>query len=516
MSSYHFDVAVVGYGPTGMTMASLLGQMGHQVVVIERWPTLYGRPRLTHIDGETARLLSFSCDIEDALRDSSSIQSFKFYNAKEQELLDVAAIPSIPMGHPAHISIHQPDIETALDNRIRSYPNVTVMQGTQVTAIAQASDRVILTLKRGDEVSTLNARYVYGADGARSLVREASGIQRDDFGFNERWLNIDGERKRPLPEIFRHTRQYCDPARGHMHIPIGERRQRFEFAILKDELTETMEKPETGWRILKDYHNIGPDDISIIRQIVYTFECRLAKTWRKDRVLLGGDAAHTMPPYLGQGACSGIRDSANLAWKLDLVLRGKAPDTLLDTYEKERREHVTYIMKTACAFGKVANTHSRVAAFFRDIILRNKLAPKPKPFPSIVEGVVQKDVAGAGRKVIGRVPPQGKVTVAGATTLLDDVTGYRFALIARRNPSAFLTENQKSILNALGCKILTLGGDGDAATENLSDTEGVYGEFLASTGQFAMLTRPDTNLFGIAATSGEIGSLVDQLHACLV
>lgn len=129
MAQTDFDVAVIGYGPTGLTAASLLGQLGHRVLVVERWPSLYGLPRLTHIDGETARLLSFACDIEEALRDSSPIESYIFYNAKGKRLVDVVDIPSLPMGFPAHISIHQPDIEAAIDRKVRSLPNVTVRQG---------------------------------------------------------------------------------------------------------------------------------------------------------------------------------------------------------------------------------------------------------------------------------------------------------------------------------------------------------------------------------------------------
>ena len=138
-----FDVAVVGYGPTGLTAASLLGQLGHRVVVIERWPTLYGMPRLTHIDGETARLLSFVCDIREALRDCSPINSFIFYNAKGRRLTDVAEIASLQMGFPAHISIHQPDIEAAIDRRVRTLSNVSVYQGTELTGLnaSRQSDR---------------------------------------------------------------------------------------------------------------------------------------------------------------------------------------------------------------------------------------------------------------------------------------------------------------------------------------------------------------------------------------
>lgn len=515
MQEEAFDVAVVGYGPTGLVLASLLGGMGHRVVVIERWPTLYGLPRLSHIDGETARLLSFACNLEDALRDASPIRSFIFCNAKGKKLLDVASIPTLPMAHPAHISIHQPDVEAAVDARVRTHASVTVRQGTELKGIAKRSDGVHLTVAGPKGQATLRARFVFAADGARSFVRKALGIEREDFGFNERWLNIDCERKRALPTRFEEAKQYCDPARGQMLIPIGKNRQRFEFAVLRHESTELMEKPETAWNLLREHHGIGPDDVSIVRQTVYTFECRLANSWRSGPVVLGGDAAHTMPPYLGQGACSGIRDAANLAWKFDLILRGKASDKILDTYEIERKPHVSHIMKAACSFGKVANTHSRTAAFFRDLVFRLNLVPPPPPFPAMPDGVVQSDRAGAAGKRVGSVPPQGLVRVDGSHGRLDEITGYRFALISRTNPLAQLAPQQAAFLDDLGCLLFTLGDDATGGVRRLDDVEGTYSRYLAEQGKHAMLTRPDTNLFGFASEAADLSRLVDELKSKL-
>ena len=512
MAQADFDVAVIGYGPTGLTAASLLGQLGHRVLVVERWSTPYGLPRLTHIDGETARLLSFACDIDEALRDSSPIDLYIFYNGKGRRLVDVAKIPNLPMGFPAHISIHQPDIEAAIDRRVRTLPNVVVHQGAELTGLKSTAGAIELGIKRNGRYETLRSSYVFGADGARSFVRSALGIERDDSGFNERWLNIDAERKRPMASSFEETKQYCDPARGHMFLPIGKNRQRFEFALLEHEDTAEMEKPESVWKILKHYHGVGPDDIEIIRQVVYTFECRMAQSWRKGGTFLGGDAAHTMPPYVGQGACSGIRDAANIAWKLDLVLRGAASADILDSYELERRPHVASIMRSAVMLGKVANTHSRAVAFIRDLAFRFNLVPPPPPFPAFTAGVIQNDRSGEAGAVVGSVPPQGQVSSGGRTGRLDERVGYRFALIAENDPATVLDPARIGFLRDLGCRLFTLADDAAPDVERIVDTAGVYSKYLAEKRVAGLLTRPDLNLFGYAAGMADLPRLVDELR----
>jgi 3-(3-hydroxy-phenyl)propionate hydroxylase len=387
-----------------------------------------------------------------------------------------------------------------------------VHQGAELTGLKSGAGVIELVMQRDGRIETLRSKYVFGADGARSFVRSALGIERDDSGFNERWLNIDAERKRPMASSFEETKQYCDPARGHMFLPIGKNRQRFEFALLKREDTAEMERPESAWKILRHYHGVGPDDIKIIRQVVYTFECRMAQSWRKGGVFLGGDAAHTMPPYMGQGACSGIRDAANIAWKLDLVLRGVASANILDSYELERRPHVGNIMQSALMLGKVANTHSRAFAFIRDLAFRFNLVPPPPPFPAFTAGVIQNDRSGEAGKAVGSVPPQGQVSIGGRTGRLDDHVGYRFALVAQNDPMTVLDSSGIGFLRDLGCRLFTLADNTGPGVERIVDTGGVYSKYLAEKHVAALLTRPDTNVFGFAAGMADLPRLVGELR----
>lgn len=506
------DVIVVGYGPTGLVLASLLGQLGHQVAVVERWPQLYGKPRLTHIDGETARLVSLVADGDHALRDAWTTPHYFWTNGKGQLLMDVAQGNSRRMLWDDHLSVHQPHIEEAIHERIAALPNVRLWRGIQATALHQDADGVSLeclpwrTGGSPDAAASkplrLRSRYLVGADGSRSFVREAVGIERTDFGFNERWLCVDTEPLRPLPPRFdENAVQVCDPRRGYMFMPIGRKRQRFEFALLPKESTESMQTEEAAFRMLKDFHGIGREDVSLIRHLVYTFECRLARSWRSGRVFLAGDAAHTNPPYLGQGACSGMRDAANLAWKLDLVLRGVAGDALLDTYETERLPHARTLMLDARSLGLVANTANPVKAAVRDLLFRFKLTPKPS-FPTLRDGVLAREDGGKLQPRAGTLPGQGHLQVDGRRVRWDAHVGFRFALLLRAGLGGRLGAPTLQQLEAIGAVVVELAPG--------MDPDGVYGPLLDSLAADAAVLRPDFVLYG-HARADQITALVDRL-----
>jgi 3-(3-hydroxy-phenyl)propionate hydroxylase len=508
------DVVVVGLGPTGLTLASLLGAQGHRVAVVERWPALYGKPRLTHIDGETARLLNHCCDVDSALRESWVVPQYSWVNGKGRQFLDVAAGNSRRMLWDDHITVHQPHIEEALLERIQRFDNVVLYRGYRATSLSQDGDGVSLVARPwskgdvddaagGDEVR-LRARYLVGADGSKSFVRESLGVPRQDLGFNERWLCVDTVPLTPLPAKFdQNAVQVCDPARGHMFMPIGRQRQRFEFALLAHERTEDMQAPEAAHRLLQQYHGIKAEDVELVRVIVYTFECRLAQAWRSGRVFLAGDAAHTNPPYLGQGACSGMRDASNLAWKLNLVLRGLAGDELLDTYHLERMPHARKLMLDSRGLGKLANTRSRALAAARDLVFRLNLIPAPS-FPVLTDGVLARDDAGRLQKPAGSVPGQGRVADKAQAHRLDDVTPFGFVLISRRPVLAGLPADLRSALPAIGLHEVVVtdqphgaeqpGGD----TAVYGDIDGVYGRMLDDLDADLLVVRPDLVLYGHA------------------
>ena len=509
----NYDVAIVGYGPTGMAAASLLGRLGHSVIVIERWPGLYGLPRLTHIDDETARTIQAASNVREALRDSSPTE-YLWVNGKEETLLFIPAMEG-EMGYPTHISMYQPDIETAIDRRLHEYPNVSIRQGWALAGIDQDADGVNLTVGPWDGSAiapsgreTVRAKYVVAADGSKSLVRELLGVTRDDLGFNERWVNVDTEWKGTPDPAFGLTKQFCDPARGHMFMAIGTKRLRFEYAVLDTDDPDSTGSETEAWQFLRDNHGLTSDDVSIVRRIVYSFESRIANQWRIGRVFLAGDAAHTMPPYLGQGACSGIRDATNLAWKLGLVLTGQSGDELLDSYEVERRPHVETVARMAIGLGHVANMTDPVQAAERDAAFQAGAVPPPPVLPPVLDGVIRRKPTSPGAPAVGFPTPQGQLKSEDRQALGDEILGYGFVLISRTDPRDGLSAAQRDVLSAAGATVLALDGP-------IVDVDGTYRKFLDRIGAEAAIVRPDFVLFGSAENITSIGELVDDLASAL-
>jgi 3-(3-hydroxy-phenyl)propionate hydroxylase len=455
------DVLIVGGGPVGVTLANLLARDGVGLIVVERDTEVYPLPRAAHFDHEIMRLWQSLGLAEAAQKAARPAGAYEFRNAAGQVLLRYDMPDMAPGGWAASWMFNQPDLERALRERLAGEATARLLIGTSFEGF---ESETVALCRQGDEAFRVEARYVVGCDGASSPVRKALGIELEDFGLDEPWLVIDAIERdvSGLPDI---NLQICDPARPTTCVLMGPGRRRWEFMIRPGEDPADFLTDSRIAQLLKPWVPEGA--VEIDRRAVYRFHGLLARQWRRGPVLLAGDSAHQMPPFLGQGMCSGLRDAANLAWKLKLVLDGRASEALLDTYQSEREPHVRAMIQTAIAMGQVvcATDPAMVAARDAGMLAERAAGKTPVPMgtPGPGPGVFR-----VGDAKAGRMFPQGEQR--------DDAAG----------PTAWL----------------------------ISDTippEGPWRHIPGPAGREAVLVRPDRYIFG----SGDPADLARAYLAAL-
>ena len=318
------DVAVIGCGPAGALLANLLGACGLQVLVLERDAEVYPLPRAIHFDGEVMRVFE-TAGLRTAVEAISrpGLQGMHFNNADGDTLLIRGGSTAHgPHGCANNHYFHQPELEQVLRQGLQRWPGVQLRSRHEVTAIDDAADGATLQVT---DLATghphrLRARYVVGCDGARSLVRRTIGSTQADLGLHQPWLVFDVRLKAEAPNLLPYTVQHCDPARPMTLCNVTGNRRRWEIMLMPGDDPAELVQPATIWRLISRW--LRPDQAEIERAVIYTFHSVVAQGWRRGHLLLAGDAAHQTPPFLGQGLCAAVRDVANLAWKLDAVLRG--------------------------------------------------------------------------------------------------------------------------------------------------------------------------------------------------
>lgn len=516
-----YDIAIVGYGPVGQTAAILLGRLGYEVGVFERRPSLYPRPRAVHYDDEVARIFQH-LDIAEQLQPiTEPATTYEWQNASGQTLLLLDRAGPGPSGWPAANMFSQPQLEQLLDRTAKAVPSVEVHQGWELCELLDASSHVTLSVRQGDakggpwiptgEQREVTARYVVGCDGANSLVRERMRTPVEDLGFAFEWLIADAVPRDPglLAGV---NLQRCDPERPTTLVSGGPGRRRWEWMLLPGETPEQVEDPAFVWSMLAR-SGIGEADVTLERHTVYTFRARWAERWREGRVLLAGDAAHLMPPFAGQGMCSGIRDAFTLSWHLDLVLAGQAQESTLDAYTSERRGHLQYAIEISVALGQVICIADPAEAAARDAALLAAAAdpntpPLEPPPPSLGPGIHDGSAAENGAGAAGSLFPQARVRIGGRERLLEETIDGGFVLYALdAHPSTLLDAQTRGYLQTLRSSLVEI----DASL----DERGVYRDWFSAHDCAVALVRPDFYVFGTAVTAEETRALVRRLKTAL-
>jgi len=526
MSDLICDVAIIGYGPTGQVLSLLLGEKGYRVAVFERWPNLYPQPRAVHYDHEIARIFQ-GAGIAEAL--ASVVEPggvYEWRNAQGETLLSFDWSEQGASGWPSSTMFSQPQLEAILDVKVKSRPSVTVYQGWAVEHVEQTQDAVELQIRKQTVTSSgellptedrlsVRGRYVIGADGANSFLCQHMRTSLTDLGFLFDWLVVDiiphEQRAWDPPNL-----QVCDPARPTTVVSGGKGRRRWEFMRLPGERVEDLNRSETAWRLLAPW-DITPQNATLERHALYTFKARWADSWRDGRFLLAGDAAHLMPPFAGQGMCAGVRDAVNLAWKLDLVLSGRAEESLLDTYTSERLPQVQSYIHFSVELGKIICISDPEEAHMRDeqmLAARKPPAQGGLPLPLFLLGP---GLFHEGDPLAGHLFLQREVAREGLRGLFDDMVGRGFCLISTvGDPVTHLSADDEAFFTSIGGQSVSLRNSENEHADQIIDLSGAYTEWFAANSCAVVLMRPDCAIYGtapdLAGAVKLVRSLREQLH----
>jgi 3-(3-hydroxy-phenyl)propionate hydroxylase len=491
------DCVVVGGGPVGLLTAIFLGQAGLQVGIVERQPQRYPLPRACTIDHEALRILQAAgimADHANLFEPSRGERGgYEFRNGAGELLQAIDWNRAAESGWANTNGFYQPDLEATLEELAVATPGVTVHRGWTFQALTQDDEGVSVELAitaQPAEVTQVRARWLVGADGANSAVRTELGIEVGDSGFEADWLVVDYQ---PLvaEKWSAFVTQYCDPAQPATAVSSGPGRRRFEFMRRADMTVAELGQESTAWRLMAPW-GVTPETARLERHAIYTFRGRWAHTFRKGNAFLAGDAAHLMPPFMGQGLCAGLRDARALTWRLGMVHRGLATKAVLDTYGPERTGHVRVIIDEAVAAGLVICELDVDRAAARDAEMKKRsrdpdAITREPPHPRLGEPSLSIASNGAD----GRLAPQGRVQVLDRLGLFDDIVGGRWQLISRiGDPTEVLNDEELSWFRQIGGVVADVSGAG-----SVKDVDGSYDRWFAKHGCEAFLARPDFYVF---------------------
>ena len=454
-------VVVVGAGPTGVTAAILLGQRGIPVLVLDRWPEVYPQPRAVHLDDEVCRIIARLGLADEFAAVSRPGAGLRLLGPDHRVLAQFdRANPITANGFPQANMFDQPELEGLLRGRMSAFPSIEFRASVEVVDVRTGPDGrpvVELTDTITGKREHVSADHVLGCDGANSVVRRSIGGSMKRLGFEQRWLVIDVDIARDLGH-WDGVHQLCDARRAATYMQVGPRRHRWELQLLDGETAEQFQDLEALGPLLSPWVD-GLDDLQLIRVAEYTFRAQIADRWRRGPVFLLGDAAHTTPPFIGQGLCAGVRDAANLAWKVAGVLEGSLDPEVLDTYEEERKPHALAMIRLAMLVGRIMTGGGRLGS-----LLRRRVAPTLPYVPGLRARIVDSRTPPLRRSALVRRGPLPGSLAGGLCPNVaiadgrrfDDVAEGRFALVTATDPGA----EAGAALEAAGI-VLVLADPGD-------------------------------------------------------
>jgi 3-(3-hydroxy-phenyl)propionate hydroxylase len=494
------DVLVVGYGPVGATVGCLLGQYGVKTLVVDRAPDILMMPRAIALDNEALRILQLAGLPEGSFA-FRAIPRVRMHSPYVGEFAQINSCGSLD-GHPKLVTFYQPELERALRARVSSYPNVITATCVEMLGFTDQADGVRAQLRTVDgRTSEVHCRYLVAADGAGSSIRRLIGQDFTGSTYPEDWLVVDAKRAN---QTLDHIEFVCDPRRPTPHMPAPGNRERWEFMLHPGETREKMEQEATVRELLAPYGRA--EDMRLERTCIYRFHARTCGRFSSGHVYLAGDAAHITPPFVGQGLVAGLRDAANLSWKLAWAVKGYASETILESYDQERRPHAKAIIDLARFMGHLIMPRGATrAVLIHGLVRLLRVLPsvrsffddlKIKPRNSFKQGLFAHDPRDH-RSLGGTWLPQGLVRSAdGRIQLSDGLLGDRLVMIGLGlHPAQGLDEPLRKAWRGVGGEFLRINARGDLprGSDEHEDLTGVLVPGMATPGQI-VLVRPDRTI----------------------
>ncbi len=435
-------VVIVGAGPTGVTAATLLARYGVDCLVLDRWPGLYPQPRAVHLDDEIHRIIARLGLADEFAAISRPALGLRLVDNRFRTLAEFNRDPGRSVhGFPQANMFDQPELEALLRANLERHPNAQLRGDAEVTDIVTggAHIRVTFTDRSDGRAHQVDADYLLGCDGANSIVRARIGSAMRDLNFQQRWLVVDVASDRDLGQ-WDGVHQVCDPDRAGTYMRIGPTRYRWEFQLLAGETASDFDTLDRLRPLIKPWTSTVPiGGLTLLRVTEYTFRAQIADRWRRENVFILGDAAHLTPPFIGQGMGAGLRDAANLAWKIAGVHHGTLAPDVLETYEREREPHTRYMIRLALGVGWAMTGGGRLGNVARRAVL-----PRLRLIPGLRGKVVDSRTPALHRSAWVRTslrPRRLAGTLCPNPRLrdgqrFDDVLGDGFVLITTARPSA--------------------------------------------------------------------------------
>lgn len=519
----HYEVVVVGFGPSGAVAAGLLGQRGRKVLCVDRAREVYDKPRAIAVDHEIMRVFQGLGVVERIEQHVAIFPPSEYYGVDGQLIKRIDTVPKPwPLGYMPTMVFTQPPVEAALREHASAYESVEIALGTELVSFEETAQGVTVCLKdEGGQTRTVTCDYLLGCDGASSTVRTQLGIEYEDLVFDEPWLVVDvrvneqGIAK--LPDV---AIQYCEPSRPCTYIVGPGSHRRWEIMLMPGEDPRDMQGEAQVWKLLSRW--LTREDGELWRAASYRFHALVAKEWRRGRVFIGGDAAHQQPPFIGQGMCQGIRDVVNLVWKLDAVMAGSAREELLDSYQAERSLHVRQLTSRIKEIGKlicerdIGVARERDARLLREAGGQVKTIARQDIVPKLDTGLL----ASAPHAANGTLFPQPRVQHADDSALLDIVAGGNWRVVTLGGE--VLSDDAARTAARIGARIVELALDGHVNhavllpdTHLIVEIDRVLASWFDRHHCRAAIVRPDHYVYGVADSGAGLADLLAQLDTAL-